>query len=70
MVCVDKNEKWWASFYVPSSLSTSFWSFCTDRSANSARASACGNWKNIEIRMTYQIRKNCAVNEEHGNHKY
>lgn len=26
--------------YAPSSLSTSFWSFCTERSANSARASA------------------------------
>ncbi|KAL0131321.1 hypothetical protein PUN28_002688 [Cardiocondyla obscurior] len=29
--------------YAPSSLSTSFWSFCTDLSANSARASACKN---------------------------
>jgi len=29
--------------YAPSSLSTSFWSFCTDLSANSARASACAN---------------------------
>lgn len=28
--------------HLPSSLSTSFWSFCTDLSANSARASAYG----------------------------
>ena len=28
------------AFFIPSSLSTSFCNFCTDRSANSARASA------------------------------
>lgn len=32
--------------YAPSSLSTSFCNFCTDLSANSARASACDNKKN------------------------
>lgn len=37
-VMVNGRNNW---EYAPSSLSTSFWSFCTDLSANSARASAC-----------------------------
>lgn len=42
----EKFERWSNMEYAPSSLSTSFCNFCTDLSANSARASACRNSKN------------------------
>lgn len=43
-LCVRKISR---TGILPSSLSTSFWSFCTERSANSARASAC----NIQVTL-------------------